>query len=157
MIGLEGEPTMRRIALLACACLLAGILTGCIDSAPMPDGSAAAGEPSIPKPDVPTPNPADPGVTITYSRFDPASGALEVSGYVAGTVVTDGTCTIVAELGADRRESSTTAEPNAGDTQCGTLVLDSMAPGDWKVSLHFTSASTGELESEPILIAVPTS
>lgn len=146
---------MRRVALLTGTVVLTGVLSGCV--ALGPGHGTASSAPSTPKPGVPTRESANPGLTITYYGFEPASGAIEVAGYVAGAVVADGTCTLFAGLGSVHRESSTTAEPNAGDTQCGTLTIGDVAPGEWSVSLHFASATTGALESESVIVMVPAS
>lgn len=148
---MSGSPVLR---VLACAAAICVALAAC------GDGSSDPSSPSTPnatlKPPVETPIAAEVSATITLGAWVPAAGVLEVSGFVAGVLEQEGTCTLSVSMDTLTRTASGPASPNVADMQCGTLSIagDALAPGSWTAVLSYSSASAKAV-SEPLIIVVP--
>ena len=157
----------RRAGCLA-LCTSALLLAGC-SSAPEEPVATKPGvygiplDPSQPEPtfvatDEPQPIAAsdDATVQITYFGWNPDARAVELAGFVASVVETDGTCTLTLTKGQDSRTTSTAATPNVTNTACGEQLLpgDQLSSGTWSAVLSYDSPTSHGV-SEPVEVDVP--
>lgn len=130
-------------------------------STPASTSSAAPVEPV--EPTEPPPPPVDPApgdplagttLTVTFSGYDAAAGALVMGGYV-DVVLSGGSCTVSATKGGTTLTGTSTAVPDASTTSCGTVPVsgDGLTSGTWSATLTFSTA-TGSVAAAPVTIEV---
>jgi hypothetical protein len=130
-------------------------------SEPAPSPSESAPQPSV-GPDEPPvtaePAPTTPGravLTITFSGYDAAAGAVSVGGF-ADVIETGGTCTLTLTSGSRTASVSRPATADATTTTCGTLSVPrtQLAAGSWSAVLGYVSPTSSGL-SDAVTIEVP--
>lgn len=103
-----------------------------------PDPSSVATDPPVTS--APTPG-APVSVFVTHSGWNAGTRAVDASGYVAGVIESDGTCTLTLTL-ADRTATvSAAAQPDATTTSCGNLLVPGaqLSTGTWRAVLSYRS------------------
>jgi hypothetical protein len=119
------------------------------DSAPEPTEVARDAPPTIGATD-------DATVQITYFGWNPDLSAVELGGFAASVVETDGTCTLTLTKDGATATSSSAATPNVGTTACGEQLVpgDQLSRGTWTAVLTYDSP-TSHGESAPVEVEVP--
>jgi hypothetical protein len=108
------------------------------------------------------PVPAPPAVTgevrvrLTYSDYDEAADAVELTGYVPGVSDAAGTCTLTLTQAGRTATASVPGTVNGEDTDCGGALVPraQLAPGIWTAVLAFHSPTTSGT-SVPTEVTVP--
>ena len=161
--------TSRRAAHLA-LCTSVLLLAGCSstpDESTLADASpgvygtpldASAAEPTeVARDAAPTIEASDDAeVQITYFGWNDDMRAVEVGGFVASVIETDGTCSLTLAKGGDTATTSSAATPNVTTTACGAQVVpgDELSRGTWTAVLTYDSP-TSHGESAPVEVEVP--
>lgn len=98
----------------------------------------------------------DISVFVTYSGWNSLSGSVDVGGYVAGVVESDGTCTLTLTRGSTEVTGSTPATPDVGTTSCGGLTVpgSAVSAGTWTAVVGYDSDSSSG-SSDPVEVTVP--
>ncbi|SKC74395.1 hypothetical protein [Plantibacter cousiniae (nom. nud.)] len=148
----------RRGGLLAVVGLVAMFgLAGCFgggaapDSSPSPTGSTS----EVPGKS-PEPAPIEPEAVIVFATIDPDGATISISGYVAGVIENDGSCTYVLTGPGDEQRIESVGAADAGQTSCGVVQLDTGAllTGTWSVTLDYASAAV-TTTSAPTTLEIP--
>lgn len=101
----------------------------------------------------PEPEQADDGgltavaVSLSYTGYDAAAGAVVAGGYADGVVEEDATCTLVLRRGGVELYDESLGTPNVTTTDCGELRVggDELTSGTWEAVVTYTSdSSVGE-------------
>lgn len=113
-----------------------------ISAAPSATGSAAAA--------------ATLDVTVTFSQWNASAQTVDVGGYTAAVIDSDGVCTLTLTSGADTVRQSVTGVADVSSTSCGTVSVGraQLHRGMWTGRLAYTSHS-GSGTSAPVSIEVP--
>lgn len=95
-------------------------------------------------------------VFITWSGWDAATGAVQVGGYLAGAVESDGTCTLTLSRSGTRVTATAVASPDVSTTSCGELSVPGtqVGSGAWQAVVSYRS-STSDGTSESVEVTVP--
>jgi hypothetical protein len=95
-------------------------------------------EPTYVATDEPRPSDAGLDVVLTYAGFEADTGTVQANGYVAGTVVDGGTCTLTLTKGGQRVTATSTSIADATTTSCGLLETETgLAAGTWDAVLSY--------------------
>lgn len=126
---------------------------------PEPAPTAPADPAPAPEEPAPTGGPSTGGATtellLTFTGWNPAAGAVEVSGYVP-VVEAGGRCVLTLTRAGSTVTRETTAEPDAGTTSCGWISVpgSELSPGAWDARVTYTS-SASSAAAGPVTIEVP--
>jgi hypothetical protein len=147
--GSHTEAAMTSTAATGVANARAGTSTPAFRTAPEP--SFVATDP----PQTLAPN-APRSVLITYSGWVPDTRTVEVGGYVAGVIESDGTCTLTLSQGGRSVTTSKPGEVDASSTSCGGLSIPAaqVSSGSWTAVLTYASTAT-RATSAPVRVQVP--
>ena len=86
-------------------------------------------------------------VSLSYTGYDAAAGAVVAGGYAAGVVEEDATCTLVLRRGGVELRGESLGTANVTTTDCGEVRVggDALTSGTWEAVLSYTSdTSVGE-------------
>ncbi|HEY4752566.1 MAG TPA: hypothetical protein VIH37_04725, partial [Candidatus Limnocylindrales bacterium] len=104
-----------------------------------------------------TPPPPAATVAVTYALWDTASVSVEVAGYVADAVESDGTCTLTLTSAGRTVSVTQKASPDATTTSCGMLSVPRAklpASGAWSAVLGYASSEHAG-SSPAVTVEVP--
>lgn len=175
-LGVKAPPGARvRAAAVAWGLVLVPALAACGDAEPIADEAAV---PSAAPVAVPTyadggatdaagegpaggstdadPATASAEVMVTFAQWDDAAAVVDISGYVSGTVESDGQCTLTLTRGSAVLTGRSPAYPDASTTSCSPVRVPVPAgqAGDWGAVLAYESPSTS-VESAPFTVTIP--
>ena len=86
-------------------------------------------------------------VSLSYTGYDAAAGAVVAGGYAADVVEEDATCTLVLRRGGVELRGESLGTANVTTTDCGEVRVggDALTSGTWEAVLSYTSdTSVGE-------------
>ncbi len=94
-------------------------------------------------------------LVVTFWQWDDAAAVVDVSGYVSGTVESDGHCTLTMTRRGTVLTGSSQAYPDAATTSCSSVrvAVPPGSSGDWSAVLAFESPSTSAA-SAPFTVTV---
>ncbi|MGY1682446.1 hypothetical protein [Geodermatophilus sp. SYSU D01176] len=95
-------------------------------------------------------------VSLTYTGYDAAAGAVVAGGYAADVVEVDATCTLVLRREGVELRGEALGTPSATTTDCGEVRVggDALTSGTWEAVLSYTS-ETSAGESAAVEVMVP--
>ena len=94
-------------------------------------------------------------VSLTYTGYDAAAGAVVAGGYAAGVVEEDATCTLVLRREGVELRGESLGTANATTTDCGEVRVGGAAltSGTWEAVLSYTSdTSVGESAAGEVVV-----
>ena len=94
-------------------------------------------------------------VSLSYTGYDAAAGAVVAGGYAAGVVEEDATCTLVLRRDGVELRGESLGTPNVTTTDCGEVRVggDALTSGSWEAVLSYTSAtSVGESSAGEVVV-----
>ena len=80
-------------------------------------------------------------VSLSYTGYDAAAGAVVAGGYAADVVEEDATCTLVLRRGGVELRGESLGTANVTTTDCGEVRVggDALTSGTWEAVLSYTS------------------
>lgn len=94
-------------------------------------------------------------VSLTYSGYDAAAGAVVAGGYAADVVEVDATCTLVLSRDGVELRGESLGTPSANSTDCGEVRVGGAAltSGTWEAVLSYTSeTSAGQSPAGEVVV-----
>lgn len=94
-------------------------------------------------------------VSLSYTGYDAAAGAVVAGGYADGVVEEDATCTLVLRRGGVELRGESLGTADVTTTDCGEVRVggDALTSGTWEAVLSYTSdTSVGESAAGEVVV-----
>ncbi|WP_175479363.1 hypothetical protein [Geodermatophilus siccatus] len=94
-------------------------------------------------------------VSLSYTGYDTAAGAVVAGGYADGVVEEDATCTLVLRRGGVELRGESLGTADVTTTDCGEVRVggDALTSGTWEAVLSYTSdTSVGESSAGEVVV-----